>query len=53
MPRMPTRSPARAPLWRSALKVVIPAHSSGPASTAESSSGIRARAWTGATMYSA
>ena len=32
MPRTATTSPGRAPLWRSALKVVMPAHSRGAAS---------------------
>ena len=43
-PRTATRSPARAPLWRSALNVVMPAHSSGAASSAARSSGIAASA---------
>ena len=60
MPRWPsppipwtaTRSLGCAPLWRSALKVVIPAQSSGAASAGSSDSGIRATASTGAIMYS-
>jgi hypothetical protein len=43
----------RAPLFRSALKVVTPAHISGRRRLAESSSGTSASAWAGATMYSA
>ena len=39
-PSTATRSPPVAPLFRSALKVVTPAHISGPASTGERSSGI-------------
>ena len=53
MPSTATRSPGRAPLLRSELKVVTPAHISGPASTAESPSGISANAPAGAIMYSA
>ena len=37
---MATMSPVRAPLFRNALNVVMPAQSSGAASVAESSSGI-------------
>ena len=48
MPRMATVSPGRAPLLRSALKVVTPAHISGAASTSVSSSGISASALAGA-----
>ena len=44
MPRMATRSPGRAPLSRSELNVVMPAHSSGAASSEERSSGIDASA---------
>ena len=50
MPSTATRSPGRAPLLRKALKVVMPAHSSGAASAAASSSGIAASASNGATM---
>jgi hypothetical protein len=39
-PLTATTSPTRAPLFRRALKVVIPAHISGAASVAESWSGI-------------
>jgi len=45
--------PGRAPLLRSALNVVMPAHISGAASTEDRSSGTRARAVAGAIMYSA
>ena len=41
-----------APLWRSELNVVIPAHRSGAASAGSSSSGMRAAASMGATIYS-
>ena len=47
------RVAGRAPLLRRALKVVMPAHISGAASTAESPSGISAKAVAGAIMYSA
>src|SRR3954452_15546367 len=50
---MATRSPARAPLSRSALKVVLPAQSSGVVSSADRSSGIEARALCGTTTWSA
>src|SRR5581483_7629980 len=43
-PSTATRSPGRAPLFRSALNVVTPAHMSGAASTGESSSGTCATA---------
>jgi hypothetical protein len=42
-----------APLLRRELKVVTPAHINGPASTAESASGIAANVLAGATIYSA
>src|ERR1035441_7579923 len=50
MPTTATTSPARAPLFRRELKVVIPAHMRGAASVEASSSGTRARAEAGATM---
>ena len=53
MPSTATVSPGRAPLFRSALKVVMPAHISGPASMAESPSGIDASAVAGTITYSA
>ena len=53
MPWIATTSPPVAPLSLSALKVVAPAHSSGAASTDESSSGMRTSADVRATMYSA
>jgi hypothetical protein len=43
-PSTATRPPAGAPLWRSALKVVMPAHSSGAASSKPMWSGIEASA---------
>src|SRR5271166_5182017 len=43
------RSPGRAPLLRSALSVVTPAHISGAASGAGSCAGTRARAVAGVT----
>jgi hypothetical protein len=46
-------SPGLAPLLRSALNVVTPAHISGAASTAESSAGMAAKASAGTTMASA
>src|SRR4029077_16645491 len=53
IPRMATRSPGPAPVRRSELNMVSPAHAIGAASTADSSSGIRASALAGATTYSA
>jgi hypothetical protein len=47
-----TRSPERAPLFRSALKVVTPAHKSGAASVGLRPSGTRASDVTGAIMDS-
>src|SRR2546423_6138259 len=52
-PRIATTSPGRATLWRRALYVVTPAHISGAASTADSSSGIAASASAGTTTASA
>lgn len=52
-PSTATVSPGHAPLLRRALNVLIPAHMSGPASTAECPSGISAKAWAKAIMYSA
>ena len=52
-PSTATTSPGRAPLWRSALKVVRPAHIRGAASTGSRPAGIRATALTGAIRYSA
>ena len=51
----PTRvvAPARAPLSRKELNVVMPAHSSGAASTSDISAGTGASASRGATLYSA
>src|SRR5258708_13959206 len=51
MPCTATRSPGPAPLCRSALNVVIPAHNNGPASAAFKSSGSRATASCRAIMY--
>src|SRR5262249_34394096 len=48
-PRTATRSPGRAPLLRSALNVVTPAHISGAASGAGRCAGTRARAVAGVT----
>ena len=53
MPSTATVAPGRAPLFRSALKVVIPAHMSGAASTAGIPSGISARAVAGTVTQSA
>jgi hypothetical protein len=47
----PTRSPGRAPLLRRALKVVMPAQSSGADSTASSPSGTRTTAEASASMW--
>jgi hypothetical protein len=47
-----TRSLGSAPLWRSELNVVTPAHISGAASAGSSDSGMRATATAGASMYS-
>ena len=52
-PRIATTAPGSAPLCRSELYVVIPAHISGPASTADNSSGMSASAPAGASMESA
>src|SRR5438876_11915210 len=52
-PSTATVSPPLAPLFRSALKVVTPAHINGAPSTEESSLGTSANASVGATMYSA
>ena len=49
MPRTATRSPARAGLERSPLKVVTPAHMRGAASAGLSPSGMAARASVGTT----
>src|SRR5579862_3723057 len=51
--RTATRSPGIAPARRSALNVVMPAHSSGAASAGSSESGTAATASHGATIYSA
>lgn len=53
MPSTATRSPGRAELRRSPLNVVTPAQPIGAASTADSASGIRARASAGTTTLSA
>ncbi len=53
MPCTATVLPGRAPLLRSELNVVTPAHSNGPASTADSDAGIRAAEIAGTTAYSA
>jgi len=47
---MATRSPGFAPELRSALKVVMPAQSSGAAAAESRSSGIEAKASIGAIM---
>ncbi len=52
MPSTATTSPGRAPLWRSELYVVTPAHSSGAASANDSPSGIGASTLAGTTTYS-
>jgi hypothetical protein len=52
MPWIATRSPGRAPMWRSALKVVTPAHMRGATSVSASPSGTGAAATSGATTYS-
>ena len=48
-----TTSPGRAPLLRSALNVVSPAHIRGAASTGDNPSGITATALAGTMRYSA